>query len=413
MSFVTRFINKKEASDKVLNQHYDVKPEMIEGLYQPQTSISNTYVLTFSDEVVKAIKKYVEQQSTPIFKEIIENVQADELPTEESDDLKEYQRYTELNELRQSLTTKNYRHYYIHLDESLDKLVDRQETTYQVATDNAQDNRDNQQLNQNTATTNMSIDIQKALDIISDVPLFKRTKQDIHETLTRIDNKLIKIGVFGTFSAGKSSLINALLGEHILVSSPNPTTAATTEISYGDESYITLKSQSQLLDEINAVVEYQDISFSTIEDFINSDLEKLKSHLNKNQLAFVHAVEKHYNLYVNLLENGEKHAINQQELKKWSAEDEYATFVKTVHIALMHDWLKGKTIVDSLGLHSNNQRHTNETEQVLTSSDLILYVSYFNHSFTDNDKAFIEHMKDMNQLNENQAFKMVINAADF
>lgn len=242
--------------------------------------------------------------------------------------------------------------------------------------------------------------------------MFKRTKQDIHETLTRIDNKLIKIGVFGTFSAGKSSLINALLGEHILVSSPNPTTAATTEISYGDESYITLKSQSQLLDEINAVVEYQDISFSTIEDFINSDLEKLKSHLNKNQLAFVHAVEKHYNLYVSMLENGEKHAINQQELKKWSAEDEYATFVKTVHIALMHDWLKGKIIVDSLGLHSNNQRHTNETEQILTSSDLILYVSYFNHSFTDNDKAFIEHMKDMNQLNENQAFKMVINAAD-
>lgn len=207
-------------------------------------------------------------------------------------------------------------------------------------------------------------------------------------------------------------MINALLGEHILVSSPNPTTAATTEISYGDESYITLKSQSQLLDEINAVVEYQDISFSTIEDFINSDLEKLKSHLNKNQLAFVHAVEKHYNLYVSMLENGEKHAINQQELKKWSAEDEYATFVKTVHIALMHDWLKGKIIVDSLGLHSNNQRHTNETEQILTSSDLILYVSYFNHSFTDNDKAFIEHMKDMNQLNENQAFKMVINAAD-
>ncbi|HDJ6414853.1 TPA: dynamin family protein, partial [Staphylococcus aureus] len=209
-----------------------------------------------------------------------------------------------------------------------------------------------------------------------------------------------------------SSLINALLGEHILVSSPNPTTAATTEISYRDESYITLKSQSQLLDEINAVVEYQDMSYSTIEEFINSDLEKLKSHLNKNQLAFIQAVEKHYKLYVNMLENGEKHAINQQELKKWSAEDEYATFVKTVHIALMHDWLKGKIIVDSLGLHSNNQRHTNETEQILTSSDLILYVSYFNHSFTDNDKAFIEHMKDMNQLNENQAFKMVINAAD-
>ncbi len=46
------------------------------------------------------------------------------------------------------------------------------------------------------------------------------------------------------------------------------TTAATTEISYGDESYITLKSQSQLLDEINAVVEYQDMSFATIENLL-------------------------------------------------------------------------------------------------------------------------------------------------
>ena len=72
-------------------------------------------------------------------------------------------------------------------------------------------------------------------------------------------------------------MINALLGEHILVSSPNPTTAATTEISYGDEgSYITLKSQSQLLDEINAVVEYQDMSYSIIEDFINSRFRKVK-----------------------------------------------------------------------------------------------------------------------------------------
>lgn len=113
-----------------------------------------------------------------------------------------------------------------------------------------------------------------------------------------------------------------------------------------------------------------------------------------------------------MLNDGEVHQIDQDDVKKWSAEDEYATFVKTVHLQVPVEWLKGKIIVDSLGLHSNNQRHTNETEQILTSSDLILYVSYFNHSFTDNDKAFIEHMKDMNQLNENQAFKMIINAVD-
>ena len=61
--------------------------------------------LHFQTKWLKPLK-YVEQQSTPILKDYIVNVQADELPTEESDDLKEYQRYTELNELRQSLTTK-------------------------------------------------------------------------------------------------------------------------------------------------------------------------------------------------------------------------------------------------------------------------------------------------------------------
>ena len=50
-------------------------------------------------------------------------------------------------------------------------------------------------------------------------------QNDIKDTLERLENKLVKIGVFGTFSAGKSSLINALLGGQYLVSSPNPTTA--------------------------------------------------------------------------------------------------------------------------------------------------------------------------------------------
>ena len=47
------------------------------------------------------------------------------------------------------------------------------------------------------------------------------------------------------------------------------------------------------------------------------------------------------------------------------SEDEYATFVNTVHLKLPLEWLKDKIIVDSLGLHSNNQRHTNETEKYL------------------------------------------------
>ncbi|MEB7459843.1 dynamin family protein [Staphylococcus borealis] len=413
MSFLTRFINNSEVNHDILNQHYDIDSSLISNLYQPQTSISNTYVLTFSDDVLKAIRNDVEKQSNPLFDKAIKYTQAQDLTEETTDDLQIYEHYLELQNLKSSLTTKNYLHYYIHMEDSLDKLIGRTEANYVLEDTEQVITNDEDASNHHSNVNHINeVNIQAALDIINPVPLFERTKKDIKDTLERLDNKLVKIGVFGTFSAGKSSLINALLGGQYLVSSPNPTTAATTELSYGENSQITLKTEEQLLNELNQLIEYHDVSFETLDSFIHSDIQRLKRKLEKNQLAFVSAVQKHYSMYKDMLAEGTKHVISREEIKKWSAEDEFATFVKTVHINLPIEWLKGKIIVDSLGLHSNNQRHTNETEQILTSSDLILYVSYFNHSFTDNDKHFIEHMKEMNQLNENQAFKMVINAVD-
>ncbi|WP_049426555.1 dynamin family protein [Staphylococcus haemolyticus] len=413
MSFLTRFINSSEVNHDVLNQHYEIDSSLFSNLYQPQTSISNTYVLTFSDEVLKAITNFVEKQSNPLFNQAIDHTQAQGLTEETNDDLQIYEHYIELQNLKESLTTKNYQHYYIHMDDSLDKVIGRTEANYIVESNDQVLEKEEKASDENSNERNTKkVNIQEALNIIEPVPLFDRTKNDIKDTLERLENKLVKIGVFGTFSAGKSSLINALLGGQYLVSSPNPTTAATTELSYGEDSQITLKTEEQLLNELNQLIEYHNVSFESLEAFVQSDVQQLKNKLEKNQLAFVSAAHKHFSMYKDMLDEGVKHTISQEEIKKWSAEDEFATFVKTVHINLPLEWLKGKIIVDSLGLHSNNQRHTNETEQILTSSDLILYVSYFNHSFTDNDKNFIEHMKEMNQLNENQAFKMVINAVD-
>ncbi|TRL98867.1 GTP-binding protein [Staphylococcus hominis] len=413
LSFITRFIHHSEVNQRILNQHYQIEPTLISNLYQVQTSINNTYVLTFSDDVLKAIARAIEKQSDSLFKDIIEHTEATELSNIDNNDAHLYEQYLEFKNLKQSLTTENYKHYYIHMNDSLDKLIDRTAIHYEPNQSTKSSTNDlDEDITSTKAKTTHHFDIQKALAIIEPVPLFNKTKQDIKETLQRIDNKIVKIGVFGTFSAGKSSLINALLGDHYLVSSPNPTTAATTEISYGHDSQITLKTNTQLLNELNQLLEYQNVSFNSLEEFMNSNIESLKQQLEKNQLAFITSVEKHLSMYQDMLKEGVTHTISQREIKQWSAEDEYATFVKTVHIHLPLDWLKDKIIVDSLGLHSNNQRHTNETERILTSSDLILYVSYFNHSFTDNDKAFIEHMKDINQLNEAQTFKMIINAID-
>ena len=172
------------------------------------------------------------------------------------------------------------------MEDSLDKLTGRTEANFTIKEEHDtthHQHRDHIQASDDTVSRSQ-VDIEKALNIIEDIPLFERTQTDIKQTLTRLDQKITKIGVFGTFSAGKSSLINALLGDNYLVSSPNPTTAATTELTYGESSSITLKSSKQLLDEINQLLEFFNQSFSSLDEFINSDITQLKSKLEKINL---------------------------------------------------------------------------------------------------------------------------------
>lgn len=57
---------------------------------------------------------------------------ASELTTDDNEDKQEYEKFIEFKNLRESLTTKNYQHYYIHLDDSLDKLIGRTEANFEL-----------------------------------------------------------------------------------------------------------------------------------------------------------------------------------------------------------------------------------------------------------------------------------------
>ena len=414
MSFLTRFINQNDVNARILNQDYIITTDLISQLYQPQVRISNQYVLTFSDLIIKAIQQFVIKQSEPMIKDAIKHVHTDiHGDVEEQRDDAIYQSFITLRQLRQSLETRNYQHYYIHIDQSLDKLIDRERITYTPTSDHTPAKQRSQRTSEAITEQNQLGRIKRALDVIEPLPMFEQPKKDMHETIERLEQQVTKIGVFGTFSAGKSSLINALLGDQYLVSSPNPTTAAMTEVYYGDAQHIILKSKQQLLDEVNDMFAYDNETFEDLPQFIKTmQTTDMETRLEKNQRAFAQAIVNQFEMYDKMVDTSLEHAIDKTAIQTWTAEDQYAAFVHKVRIGLPIDWLKDKIIVDSLGLYSNNQRHTNETEKVLTSSDLILYVSYFNHAFTDNDKAFISHMKDMNQLHTNQAFKMVINASD-
>src|SRR5690554_5765882 len=68
----------------------------------------------------------------------------------------------------------------------------------------------------------------------AELEISKETSQRIERIANIINNEIFRIIVVGGFSRGKSSLINALLGEKLLPAKLTPTTALLTFIRYGE-----------------------------------------------------------------------------------------------------------------------------------------------------------------------------------
>src|SRR5699024_12724136 len=83
-------------------------------------------------------------------------------------------------------------------------------------------------------------------DLLEDSPRYTDYQRLLNDKLSRIDNGKANISVFGGFSAGKTTFINALLGDKYLATSPNPTTATITEINNDDTSTVVYKSEADL-----------------------------------------------------------------------------------------------------------------------------------------------------------------------
>ncbi len=410
---LNKYINDSNLFEKIINQKYTISKEALAEHVQEQPNITNDYVLIYTKGITDIITRQIRNETNSIIEEIVQNSEVKVNSYENTDQLSLYEEYIEYNELLTSLVTNNFQHYYIHLDESIDKLIDR---TY-VKIEDLNINNNEAKVKKTSENiiehkeSNMAL-LKEKVQTLSDLPIYQSEVTNIKNQIERMDENITKIAVFGTFSAGKSSLINAILKRPILLSSPNPTTASITEISYGNTQEVLFKTYDQLLEEINHITEFANQSYESIESFIKD--KNIKSHpsLSSNHLAFFEAIETNFYEYVEALNNNKPVQFELEELEKLTANDTHAAFVHKIHLRLEEDWLKDKVIIDSPGLNSNNQRHTRETEQIIASSDLIIYVSYYNHAFTDKDGEFLSYMRDMNNLQQSQGLKFVINAID-
>lgn len=410
---LNKYIQDADLFEKIINQQYTISKEELSGHVQEQTSITNDYVLIYSKGITEMINRKIRNETNQLIEEIVNASEVHNESNEETNQLIEYETYVEFKNLKTSLITNNYQHYYIHLDESIDKLIDRH--FIHINDLNLEDKKETKQQYKEVQTEQQDNNIHQLKDQINHLkklPLFEGEVHNIESQVERIEHNITKIAVFGTFSAGKSSLINAILEKPVLLSSPNPTTASITEISYGTEQEVSFKTYEQLLEEINHITEFANKQYSTIESFIEDKEIKQHPSLSSNHLAFFEAIETNFNHYKDVLKEGKSVTFDIEELEKLTADDTHAAFVHKINLRLEEAWLKDKIIIDSPGLNSNNQRHTRETEQIIASSDLIIYVSYYNHAFTDKDGEFLTYMRDMNNLQQSQGLKFVINAID-
>ncbi|PWK13448.1 dynamin family protein [Tumebacillus permanentifrigoris] len=189
----------------------------------------------------------------------------------------------------------------------------------------------------------------------------ERTGDTTHATkmrdlLSKLEAGEFAIAFCGHFSAGKSTMINTLLGAEILPSSPIPTSANVVKI-HGGASY----ARAYLTDG-----DYLEFDVAT-------DLEKIKNY----------AVD--------------------------------GTTVESIEIAHPSDLLAPNlSVMDTPGIDSTDDAHKVATESALHLADAVLYVMDYNHVQSELNFSFTKTLKDrgkpvflvVNQIDKHMDFEL-------
>ncbi|MFC0299658.1 dynamin family protein [Virgibacillus soli] len=273
----------------------------------------------------------------------------------------------------------------------------------------------------NVRTYEMLPILEKTIAELEDLSGFDSLVADLKVKHRKLSNRSLTIAFFGAFSAGKSSLINALVGERVLPSSPNPTTAVINRILPVTNDYqhgtvkIKIKSAEKVTDELVAITEtlLPNKSF-TFEQFI--------TWAKDNNLANHPELTNVYQSYVAALINGyeimkEKlqttFTVTLEELESYATDETIACYVAGIDLYYDCELTRqGIILVDTPGANSVHARHTNVAFNYMKYADALVYVTYYNHAFSNTDQAFLMQLGRVKEAFELDKMFFVINAAD-
>lgn len=201
----------------------------------------------------------------------------------------------------------------------------------------------------------------------------------LKELMGRIQQENFKVIVIGKFSTGKSSLINALLGDEVLPDSLNPCTAYINEVTYGEEKKAALSFKKVLPEGWESFVQHEGVKAHVakyaggpIPDYVVEDLDQLAECVT---IPYDDDAEEEENI----------------------STIDCSPFEKAVIYYPCELCRNGIEIIDSPGLDESRDR-TEIVEAYLKKVDAVIYVTTNIATGGDGDKEIIEHYLDENEI---------------
>lgn len=255
---------------------------------------------------------------------------------------------------------------------------------------------------------------------MEELPALKSIARSLADKAKRLQNQTYTIALFGAFSAGKSSFANALIGERVLPVSPNPTTAAINRIRgplaewpHGTAK-VTMKRHDALLEDVLYSLEVLGEQASDMPSalaVIDTLSPERVSAKGKPHYSFLLAVKKGWTEAESIL--GQQLKVDHAQFTDYVADESKSCFVHEIELYYSSPLTdQGIVFVDTPGADSINARHTGVAFNYIKNADAILFVTYYNHAFSQADKQFLLQLGRVKETFELDKMFFIVNAAD-
>ncbi|RIX53551.1 dynamin [Paenibacillus nanensis] len=264
-----------------------------------------------------------------------------------------------------------------------------------------------------------------AAELLSTHASLRSAAESMRQKANRLQSSQFTVALFGAFSAGKSSLANALIGEAVLPVSPNPTTAAINRLMPPTDQYahaearVVMKSREAIIADLRYSLALlgENASEDQLPDAasIMKAIDRLTPGAigagGRPHYSFLRAARTGWERHEPLL--GQELKVNGDEYSRYVAEESRSCFVS--EIDFHYDCpltAEGIVLVDTPGADSVNARHTGVAFNYIKNADAVLFVTYYNHAFSQADRQFLDQLGRVKDQFELDKMFFIVNAAD-